>query len=163
LRWGSQPLNHAARIPDGMRIGVFLLGLALLAAPALSGHAASDPSKPKPAAKLKLPTGLRGAVPAANTALNPGPNPGLAALATPLTPTSRTSPAPKPLASLVTPVVAAPDVGQCRIDCAHSYYFCPSEPSSTECSSTWSQCVTGCSHPPLTIERVASDFAAIAH
>ena len=144
-----------------MRIGVFLMGLVVLTAPALSGHAASDPSKPKPAAKLKLPTGLRGAVPASNAASTTGTSARPTALATPLTPIVRTSPAPKPLASLARPVVAAPDVGQCRIDCAHSYYFCPSEPSSTECSSTWSQCVTGCSHPPLTIERVAGDLAAI--
>jgi hypothetical protein len=147
-----------------MRIGVFLLGLAMLAAPAPAGHAASDSSKAKPAAKLKLPTGLRGAIPAANAGPNAGPNVGLAALATPLTTTSRTGlAAPKPLASPATRVVTAPDVGQCRIDCAHSYYFCPSEPSSTECSSTWSQCVTGCSHPPLTIERLAGDLAAITH
>ena len=134
----------------------------MLAAPALSSHAASDPSKPKPVAKLKLPTGLRGAIPASNAAQTTGSNAGPTALATPLTPTSRTAPAPKPLASLATPIAAAPDVGQCRIDCAHSYYFCPSEPRSTECSSAWSQCVTGCSHPPLTIEPTAGALPAIA-
>jgi hypothetical protein len=124
-----------------MRIGVFLVSLALLATPALVGHAASEESKAKPAARLKLPTNLRGSVPALSPprSLPPIPPAGLA------------QKPPAPTATSL-PSIAA-NTGQCRADCAHTYYFCLSGQVNNDCSTTWSQCLVGCSHPPLTIEH----------
>jgi len=120
-----------------MRIGVFLVSLALLASPALVGRAASEEPTAKPAARVKLPTNLRGSVP-----LQTLP---------PITPAGL---ALKPRVATATPLPsAAADTGQCRTDCAHTYYFCSSGQVTTDCSTTWSQCLVSCSHPPLTIEH----------
>lgn len=122
-----------------MKIGVFLVSLALLAAPALAGHAASEETKAKPAAKLKLPTSLRGSIQPQR----------------PRQPIALVSPTPKPpVAAPITPLAsAAPNTGQCRASCAHTYYFCLSGPVTTDCAETWSQCSVSCAHPPLTIEH----------
>ncbi len=124
-----------------MRIGVFLMSLAVLATPALVSHAASEQPKAKPAPRLTLPTNLRGSV-AAQTPAHTSPTlaPG--------------GPAPNPRAPIATPLPSvAANTGQCRTDCAHAYYFCLSDQASIDCSATWSQCLVGCSHPPPTIEH----------
>jgi len=123
-----------------MRIRVFLVSLALLATPALLGHAASETPKAKPAGP-KLPTSLRGSVPLRT----------LPFASPPLSPAGL---ALKPGASTATPLPSvAGNTGQCRTDCAHSYYFCLSGQITADCSTTWSRCLVSCSHPPLTIEH----------
>ena len=128
-----------------MRIGVFLVTLAMLATPAPTSHAAPEEPKAKPAPRPKLPTNLRGSVTPQITPRN-----------TPLAPPS-IAPAGfllKPRIATATPLPsAAADTGQCRTDCAHTYYFCLSGQITTDCSTTWSQCLVSCSHPPLTIEH----------
>ena len=121
-----------------MRICAFLVSLAVLAAP--MAHAAQQ-TRARPATPVKSPTGLRGSVTAATAppGAAPGARSGLGRGVIP--------PAPQPLAS------AAPNAGQCRTGCAHSYYFCLSEPTTTDCAPTWSQCLTDCAHPPLTLGR----------
>jgi len=124
-----------------MRIGLFLVSLALLATPAMVGHSAPEDPKAKPAARLKLPINLRGTLPAQSAPQSP---PGISAAGLALKPHA--------LTATPSPVLAA-DTGQCRADCGHSYYFCLSGQITTDCSATWSQCVVNCSHPPLTIEH----------
>jgi len=120
-----------------MRMGVFLVSLAVLATPALVSRAASEEAKAKPAARPKLPINLRGSV-------TPGTSANFASPGVPL----------KPAAPVATPLPSiAANTGQCRTDCAHSYYFCLSGEINADCSTTWSQCLVSCSHPPLTIEH----------
>jgi len=120
-----------------MRMSALLIGFVLLAAAATGSHAAiADGAKARPAAAAKLPTGLRGSA-AAPTIGSAATARGAAAIQ-----------ALKPRLPLATPIVsAAPSPGQCRNDCAHSYYFCPSGPAATDCADTWSQCVVSCAHP----------------
>jgi len=131
-----------------MRIGLIMASLALLAAPVTASHAAPEDPKAKPPARLKLPTDLRGSV-------SPEP-PAQARPAAPQkpAPVRPTSVAQSIGVSLASPIPAAkPDEGQCRTSCAHTYYFCLSSPGSTDCGASWSQCLTDCGHPPLSIDR----------
>ena len=110
-----------------MRTRVILVSLALLAAPAMIGHAAP-----------RLPAGLRGPVSTSATVFT-------------MTSAPSSPPLRPRLAALAPPVNASATSSQCRTACAHSYYFCPSDPAAIDCAATWSQCVTGCGHPPLTL------------
>ncbi len=53
--------------------------------------------------------------------------------------------AAKPLAS---PLPA--DVGQCRLDCARSYYFCLAGDDADSCGPTWASCLSACNAPAPT-------------
>ena len=55
------------------------------------------------------------------------------------------SPIP-PAAGLVAASVSV-DPGQCRLACAHSYYFCLAGEDADACSGNWTQCLTTCNRP----------------
>ena len=58
-----------------------------------------------------------------------------------------------PLASAIPPGAglvtssAGGDPAQCRLACAHSYYFCLAGENADACSGNWTQCLTACSRP----------------
>jgi hypothetical protein len=131
-----------------MRIGVFLMSVAVLATQLAPGRAAADDTTLKPPAKLKLPPNLRGAM-APETTPTPAPRP--PPILTPLS--SAATPRPAGFSLIPAATDAKPEEGQCRMACAHAYYFCPDAPGSTDCAATWSQCLTDCSHPPISIDR----------
>jgi hypothetical protein len=135
-----------------MRIGILLASLALATAQASMAIAAGGPSKPTVSGKTGLPTNLRGSI-----APDAPPAPKSIVL-TPVTP-NPISVAPRPLGSLLATSLASSsasaklDEGQCRSGCAHTYYFCLSGVQTNDCAPTWSQCLSRCSHPPLSIDR----------
>jgi hypothetical protein len=130
-------------------LGLVVLGLALLAGQ--DGRAATEAAKPKPPARTALPTSLRGSQTPEPPPLKPSP--AVRAGLIGVRPAGIAEP-PSALASMLTPVQAsAADVGQCRTTCAHTYYFCLSGVVTTDCSASWSQCLSDCSHPPLSIAR----------
>ena len=139
-----------------MRIGIFLISLSLaITQVAASQAAAPEEPKLKLPAKAKLPTNLRGST------TPDAPAPIARKLAPILAPFGLASarqpagfsPAPQISTSSLATTTAKPDVGQCRTTCAHTYYFCLSGSINIDCADSWSQCLTDCSHPPLTIDR----------
>lgn len=135
-----------------MRIGIFLMSLSLAITQVAASQAAPEEPKLKLPAKAKLPTNLRGSTTPDAPAVAAKPAPvlvpyGLASAPRP------TGFSPAPQTSSVATISAKPDVGQCRTTCAHTYYFCLSGSISIDCADSWSQCLTDCSHPPLTIDR----------
>ena len=42
------------------------------------------------------------------------------------------------------------DVGQCRLDCARSYYFCLAGDDADSCGPTWASCLSACNAPSPT-------------
>jgi hypothetical protein len=132
-----------------MRIGAFLMSLAVLAALAAAHRAEAQPlrqgqSQAKTPGRFKTPAGLRGSIQAAPAAAFAG-----------ATSKPRVSPAKPIVTSLAkaAATIARPDAGQCRTGCAHSYYFCLSDGVTLDCPQTWSQCLSGCNHPPPPIAR----------
>ena len=124
-----------ARHLPGMRTGLLLFSLAMLAVTPLAGVRAAD--RPMAAPVGKPPGGLRG----------------------PTSPSLATAPTPsalslKPSLPISSPVAsAAVGAGQCRLDCAHSYYFCLSGSDTSYCSQAWTSCLTDCGHPSPTPAR----------
>jgi hypothetical protein len=64
---------------------------------------------------------------------------------------------PQPLAA---PILAASqpasdvsaipaDPGQCRLSCAHGYYFCLSGQDAAFCPQSWTSCLGGCNRAPI--------------
>ena len=47
------------------------------------------------------------------------------------------------------PSSAPADPAQCRMDCAHTYYFCRAGEHPDDCAGTWGQCVATCNSPNL--------------
>jgi hypothetical protein len=41
------------------------------------------------------------------------------------------------------------DPGQCRVTCAHTYYFCLSGDDAPSCPQNWSSCLDACNRPPI--------------
>lgn len=41
------------------------------------------------------------------------------------------------------------DAGECRMGCAQAYYFCRAGDQTSDCASSWSQCVAACDLPAL--------------
>jgi hypothetical protein len=78
-------------------------------------------------------SGLRGAQ-AANVAKTPAPAP--APILNASLPTSDASAAPA-------------DPGQCRISCAHTYYFCLAGQDAPSCPQNWTSCLNDCSRAPI--------------
>ncbi len=141
-----------------MRISVFLLSLALAAAPALAGHAQSDDAKAKPAPKMKLPASLRGPVSPQVPlgAAPPAPSTNASATTAAIAPKGGVPAKQRAITAmrLASPIASAkPDLGQCRTACAHTYYFCQAGPSVTDCAGAWGQCLSDCSFPPLTLRH----------
>ena len=138
-----------------MRRLVFLMSLSLAITQVAASQAAPEEPKLKLPAKAKLPTNLRGSTTPdtpAPVAAKPAP------VLIPYGPASATrsagfSPSPQASTSALATAAAKPDVGQCRTTCAHTYYFCLSGSINIDCSDSWSQCLTDCSHPPLTVDR----------
>jgi len=60
-------------------------------------------------------------------------------------------PAPILAASLPASAVSAipADPGQCRLSCAHSYYFCLSGQDAAFCPQSWTSCLGDCSRAPI--------------
>jgi hypothetical protein len=53
--------------------------------------------------------------------------------------------APNALASSITA-----DSDQCRLGCAHAYYFCLAGDDSGSCSGPWTSCLSDCAHAAAT-------------
>jgi hypothetical protein len=116
-----------------MRTGplIFVL-MALIWAPLASSRAADRPMAAAPRNAQTPPAGLRGPV-SPTPPTSPGNAAGLA-----LKPGL-------PIASLL--ASAGAGAGQCRLDCAHNYYFCLSGSDTSYCSQAWTSCLTDCGHP----------------
>lgn len=114
--------------------GVALAAIVCLADPSRA-QPASRPSSAGQSGGAARPPALRGAInpPATQPLQFPPTRGGGPPLETPALP-----PMPPPL---------GPDGGQCRLDCAQSYYFCLGGDASEECSSAWGQCRAGCTAP----------------
>lgn len=121
-----------------MRRMTVLFGLAFLATACLADASSAQQSS-RPA------TGQSGAAsrpPALRGAINPQPaRPAQSQAVRGDAPPSEPSPLPPMPSSL------SPDGGQCRLECAQSYYFCLGGDSSDECSSAWGRCRAGCTTP----------------
>ena len=138
-----------------MRSFVFLVSLSLAVTQVAASQAAPEEPKLKLPAKEKPPTNLRGSTTPdtpAPVARKPAPVLAPFGLASAPRPAGF-SPAPQTFTSSLATAAAKPDVGQCRTACAHTYYFCLSGSINIDCADSWSQCLTDCSHPPLTIDR----------
>jgi hypothetical protein len=133
---------------------IVLGALALALATASPGAAWGEAPNPKPS-RPALPTSLRGALPAEKPApAKPTVGRPVAAPLKPFFMPGPGAPAPIPMASMAT------DPDQCRVSCAHDYYFCLSAPESTDCSATWSQCRSICDRQPLQSLRRVDGRAA---
>jgi hypothetical protein len=109
---------------------------------------AAEPSRAADIPMAALPHGAKPPVSKTAPGLLPG---GLRGLATPTPPALLAGPAGlalrpgQPISSSL--ASAAGDLNQCRLTCAHSYYFCLSSADSTYCPEAWSSCLTDCGRP----------------
>jgi hypothetical protein len=117
-----------------MRRIAFRLGLAACAVLLLGAVQIPKPAPAKPAASTGL-RGEQGARPA-----KPAP------IAPPLLRASLPASESSALAT---------DPGQCRVDCAHTYYFCLAGEDAPSCPQNWTSCLAGCSQPPIQPETAA--------
>jgi hypothetical protein len=46
-------------------------------------------------------------------------------------------------------VLSASELGQCRLSCAQTYYFCLAQDASEDCSPNWGQCRAACDAPSV--------------
>jgi hypothetical protein len=51
--------------------------------------------------------------------------------------------------SQASPGVSSDGGGQCRLTCAHSYYFCLSGEDAPSCPGSWTSCLADCSRAPI--------------
>jgi hypothetical protein len=110
----------------GFRLCVAALGVLLVAAAPVQTRRIVIPAKSATA------SGLRGAQ---------GANP------------AKPPPLPAPILAANLPasdISAIPaDPGQCRLSCAHSYYFCLSGQDAAFCPQSWTSCLNDCSRAPI--------------
>ncbi len=57
---------------------------------------------------------------------------------------------PLPIAAAYSPIPppAQADIDQCRMTCAHTYYFCSAGSDTDDCAPTWTSCRAKCQAPP---------------
>jgi hypothetical protein len=111
-----------------MRFRSIILSLPALAVLA-TGAAHAAPAR-RPAADTPSSAGLRGPV----SADGAGP--------------AKAAPAPTLISAVPAPAANAQDRDQCRLACAHSYYFCLADPQAAACPETWIRCLSTCDRPP---------------
>jgi hypothetical protein len=125
-----------------MRPRVIFLGLIALASLAASVVGAAPRGRIAVVAPQAAATGLRGSQTAAGAPTKAAPK------------TAAAVPAAPPVTLALRQSEAAPGAsrdegGQCRLTCAHSYYFCLAGEDAPSCPTSWTSCLADCGRAPI--------------
>jgi hypothetical protein len=129
----------ATALPRRMRLAAFLTIMLAFSTPTTGAFASVAPTRKviaPVAAKSETTAGLRGPM---------SPERDRSAKALSVKALSLSSPGPPAAGLVATSMIDDP--GQCRLACAHSYYFCLAGENAEACPGNWTQCLTTCGRP----------------